>query len=92
VAGTTCLFVLGTPAEVHWLTEEEKNMARARVLSNNTGHDTTAAKSWRWKQIRECILDPCFWFAGLNSFLGSIPNGGLTTMSSILMTTFGFSK
>jgi MFS transporter, ACS family, allantoate permease len=86
------LFVLGTPAEVRWLNEEEKMMARARIISNNTGHDTTAAKSFRWKHLRECVIDPCFWFAGINSFLGSVPNGGVTTMSSILMTTFGFSK
>lgn len=66
--------------------------ARARVIGNNTGHDTTAAKTFRWKHIRECMIDPCFWFAGINSFLGSVPNGGVTTMSSILMTTFGFSK
>ncbi|KAH9897483.1 major facilitator superfamily transporter [Xylariomycetidae sp. FL2044] len=92
LAGAVCLFVIGTPAEVRWLTEEEKTMARARIISNNTGHDTTAVKSWKWKHIRECAIDPCFWFSGLNAFLGSIPNGGVTTMSSILMTTFGFSS
>ncbi|KAH7027324.1 major facilitator superfamily transporter [Microdochium trichocladiopsis] len=92
LAGTICLFVLGTPAEVRWLTEEEKTMARARVIGNNTGHDTTAIKSFKYKHIYECLRDPCFWFSGINAFLGSVPNGGVTTMSSILMTTFGFTN
>lgn len=33
-----------------------------------------------------------FWFAGLNAFLSSVPNGGLTTFGSIINTTFGFTN
>lgn len=60
-------------------------------MSNKTGHDRTAIKSFKWKQVRECLIDPCFWFAGLNAFLSSVPNGGLTTFGSIMYTSFGFS-
>ncbi|GKT71158.1 major facilitator superfamily transporter [Colletotrichum tofieldiae] len=89
--GCLCLFLLGTPSEVKWLTQAEKEMASARIMSNNTGHDRTAIKGWKWKQVRECLVDPCFYFAGINAFLSSVPNGGLTTFSSIIMTSFGFS-
>ncbi|KAI0402214.1 MFS general substrate transporter [Xylaria palmicola] len=92
LTGTTCLFLLGTPSEVRWLSPEEKKMARARIVSNNTGHDRTGRKTWKWKQARECLLDPCFWFAGVNAFLSSIPNGGLTTFNAIINTGFGFSN
>ena len=68
------------------------SQANARIVSNNTGHDRTAIKSWKWHQVRECLVDPTFWFAGLNAFLSSVPNGGLTTFGSILYTSFGFSK
>ncbi|KAK2033158.1 major facilitator superfamily transporter [Colletotrichum zoysiae] len=90
--GCLCLFLLGTPSEVKWLSAAEKEMASARIMSNNTGHDRTALKGWKWKQVRECLIDPCFWFAGLNAFLSSVPNGGLTTFSSIIMTSFGFTN
>lgn len=66
--------------------------ASARIRSNNTGNDRTGIKGWKWKQVRECTMDPCFWFAGLNAFLSSVPNGGLTTFGSIVITSFGFSK
>ncbi|KAI0549862.1 MFS general substrate transporter [Xylaria curta] len=92
LTGTTCLFLLGTPSEVRWLSPEEKKMAHARIMANNTGHDRTGLKTWKWKQVRECLVDPCFWFAGLNAFLSSIPNGGLTTFNAIINTGFGFSN
>ncbi|KAK1703412.1 major facilitator superfamily transporter [Colletotrichum lupini] len=90
--GCLCLFLLGTPSEVRWLTQAEKNMASARIISNNTGHDRTAIKGWKWKQVGECCRDPIFWFAGVNAFLSSVPNGGLTTFGSIIMTSFGFNN
>ncbi|TRX92007.1 hypothetical protein FHL15_007104 [Xylaria flabelliformis] len=83
LTGTTCLFLLGTPSEVRWLSPEEKKMAHARIMANNTGHDRTGLKTWKWKQ---------FWFAGANAFLSSIPNGGLTTFNAIINTGFGFSN
>ncbi|KAI0446935.1 MFS general substrate transporter [Xylaria telfairii] len=92
LTGTTCLFLLGTPSEVRWMSPEEKKMAHARIMANNTGHDRTGLKTWKWKQVRECIIDPCFWFAGINAFLSSIPNGGLTTFNAIINTGFGFSN
>ncbi|KAI1262624.1 MFS general substrate transporter [Xylariaceae sp. FL1019] len=92
LAGTMCLFLLGTPSEVRWLSPEEKKIAHARIMTNNTGHDRTGVKTWKWKQVRECLIDPCFWFSGINAFLSSVPNGGLTTFSGIINTGFGFSN
>ncbi|CAJ2502982.1 Uu.00g103760.m01.CDS01 [Anthostomella pinea] len=92
LTGCACLFLLGTPSEVRWLSPEEKKMANARIANNNTGHDRTGVKTWKWKQARECLVDPCFWFAGINAFLSSLPNGGLTTFSSIINTGFGFTN
>ncbi|KAJ0279587.1 hypothetical protein CBS470a_009199 [Colletotrichum nupharicola] len=66
--------------------------ASARIRSNNTGNDKTAIKGWKWKQVRECLIDPCFWFAGMNAFLSSVPNGGLTTFGSIVIKSFGFTS
>ncbi|KAI1213341.1 MFS general substrate transporter [Annulohypoxylon truncatum] len=92
LAGAVCLLFLGTPSEVRWLSAEEKKIAVARVMANNTGHDRTGFKDWKWDQARECLTDPTFWFAGLNALLNAVPNGALTTFSGILNTTFGFTN
>ncbi|KAL1304395.1 hypothetical protein AAFC00_003395 [Neodothiora populina] len=90
--GILCLFLLGTPSEVRWLSHEEKTMANARIVGNNTGHDRTGVRHWQWKQALECLSDPCFWYAGINAFLSSVPNGGLTTFGSIINKSFGFTS
>ncbi|EMR66089.1 putative major facilitator superfamily transporter protein [Eutypa lata UCREL1] len=92
IVGLLCLALLGTPSEVRWLSPEEKRMANARIAHNNTGHDRTGIKEWKWKQARECLVDPCFWFAGVNAFLSSVPNGGITTFASIINTNAGFTN
>ncbi|KAI0155386.1 MFS general substrate transporter [Hypoxylon sp. FL1284] len=92
ITGLLCLLFLGTPSEVRWLSPEEKDIANARIINNNTGHDRTGIKKWRWEQARECLIDPCFWFAGINAFLSSVPNGGITTFGSIINTSAGFTN
>ncbi|KAI0382733.1 MFS general substrate transporter [Hypomontagnella monticulosa] len=92
LAGVISFFILGTPSEVRWLSADEKKIANARILTNNTGHDRTAVKDWKWEQVRECFQDPTVWIAGANAFLGSVPNGGLTAFSGILVTSFGFTN
>ncbi|KAI0030684.1 major facilitator superfamily domain-containing protein [Vararia minispora EC-137] len=89
VVGILCLLVLGTPSEVPWLTPEEKRMANARIVANQSGHDRTG-HSWKWYQVREAVTDPVFWLSGANAFLSSVPNGGLTTFGSIINSSFGF--
>ncbi|KAI8960285.1 MFS general substrate transporter [Daldinia sp. FL1419] len=92
VVGLSCFLLLGTPSEVRWLSAEEKKIATARILANNTGHDTTGMKDWKWNQVRECLVDPIFWIAGANSFLGAVPNGALSAFSGILITGYGFTN
>lgn len=59
LTGGICLFLLGTPSEVRWLSPEERQMANTRILANATGHDRTGVKKWKWEQARECLTDPC---------------------------------
>ncbi|GJP89469.1 hypothetical protein CBS63078_8643 [Aspergillus niger] len=82
-------FLLGCPHEVRWLNDDEKRMATARTLKNQTGQDTTG-KQWSWPQVYEAFKDPQLYFSFANSFLANIPNGGITTFSSLMYETFGF--
>ncbi|KAF4871559.1 putative transporter [Colletotrichum siamense] len=84
-----CYFVLGMPQNVPWLTEVEKRMAIARVSQNQIGEET-ANKAWNWDHVWECFKDPQVYFGFFNTFLACIPNGGITTFSSLLYVTFGF--
>ncbi|KAK0504523.1 MFS general substrate transporter [Armillaria luteobubalina] len=90
--GCLCLYFLGTPTEVPWLNRDEKQMANTRILANQSGHDVTGTRVWKWYQVRECLVDPCFYFAGFNAFLVSVPNGGLQTFGSIINQSFGFTS
>lgn len=90
IAGLLCMYFLGTPSEVPWLTKEEKRMANTRIFENQSGHDKTGTKLWNWGQARECLVDPCFYFSGIHIFLASVPNGGLTTFGDIINRSFGF--
>jgi MFS transporter, ACS family, allantoate permease len=44
-------FILGTPREVRWLSEDEKRMAIARVVANQTGSDRQKRDHWKWSQV-----------------------------------------
>ncbi|KAL1664346.1 major facilitator superfamily domain-containing protein [Schizophyllum commune] len=92
VVGLLCLIILGTPSEVPWLSVEERKMANTRIVKNQSGHDRTGTKEWKWYQARECLVDPCFWLAGFNAFCSSVPNGGLTTFGSIIVNELGFTN
>jgi len=73
--GIIFLIFGGTPDEVWWLSKREKRMAKARIISNGTGHGGQHA--WRWDQVKECLRDPQYWFAVVYNLVGNIPNGGL---------------
>ena len=51
VCSILVFFILGTPREVRWLSEDEKRMAIARVVANNTGSDRQKRGEWKWSQV-----------------------------------------
>lgn len=83
-------FILGTPREAWWLTPEEKRMAIARVLSNQTGSDREKKGYINWVHVREVFIDPQTYFLFFAVFIGSLPNGGVTTYINLVYTSFGF--
>ncbi|ODO07714.1 hypothetical protein I350_03288 [Cryptococcus amylolentus CBS 6273] len=91
VAWSIVLFLfLGTPSEVRWLNVEEKKMAAARIVSNQSrGSDKS---EWEWDQVKEAFLDPQVWFYFFISFLANIPNGGYGVFGSLVTKSFGFTS
>ncbi|KAJ7141322.1 MFS transporter [Mycena epipterygia] len=78
-----------SPTTARFLTHEEKILAVERLRANNTGTET---KTWKWEQVRECLLDPktYAWFSML--FLISIPSGGISTFGPLIIQSFGYNQ
>ncbi|KAJ7282799.1 MFS general substrate transporter [Mycena rebaudengoi] len=60
VAFSVVVFLVlpNSPTTARFLTHEEKIIAVERLRANNTGTET---KTWKWPQVRECVLDPKTW-------------------------------
>ncbi|KAJ6632476.1 major facilitator superfamily domain-containing protein [Mycena sp. CBHHK59/15] len=90
ICAILCIFLLGSPKEVRWLSAEDKKYRvrlndnrAARILKNKAGRDITGIK-WDWSQVTEAFIDPQLYFCVFNAFLSSVPNGGLATFGSIM--------
>ncbi|KAK0493614.1 major facilitator superfamily domain-containing protein, partial [Armillaria luteobubalina] len=94
--GIVSLRFLGTPSEVTWLTKEEERMANIRILENQSGHDRTGVNTWKWYQVRECLIDPCVDTSALlfvltgSLFCWQAPTAGFSAFRGIIDTGFGF--
>jgi ACS family allantoate permease-like MFS transporter len=68
-------FFLGTPREVLFLSQEEKRIAQARVVSNKTGTDRLK-RPWDWVQFKDVARDPQAYMFFFIVIINSLPNGG----------------
>ncbi|KAJ9156304.1 Major facilitator superfamily transporter [Pleurostoma richardsiae] len=85
-------FILGSPNEVRWLSPEEKRIAAARVVDNQTGSDRTKHTEWRWDQVKQAFQDPQTYFFFFTVIVNSLPNGGTTSFGNLVYVSFGFSS
>lgn len=83
------LVVPASPARAWFLTPRERLIALERIRANKTG---TTGSGIRWYQVREAFQDPRIYLAALSVFATSIPNGGVTSFSAVLIQGFGFDK
>lgn len=84
-------FIIGTPREVRWLTEDEKRAAMARVVANQTGSDRNKHAEFKWEQVWGTFRDPQTYFFFFVTFINALPNGANTTFSKLIWKSFGFS-
>ncbi|KAL4968172.1 pantothenate transporter [Aspergillus stella-maris] len=85
------------PESAWFLTEEERNIACARLQSdgfterNNTNTKDEKKKSFDKSQIKDALLDPLSWLSILLSFLGTFASPVLK-FASLVLNGFGWSK
>ncbi|CAH6719770.1 allantoate permease [[Candida] jaroonii] len=78
-----------SPAQAWFLTDLEKKLIVQRIKGNHQGFGNHHIKK---EQVIEALTDYRSWIIFASTFVGSIPNGGLTNFGSILMNeTFGYS-
>lgn len=87
-AGVLFVFLPDSPVQCWYFSDREKFVCLERVKDNNTGIED---KTIKWYQVRECLLDPKTWLLALFALAQNIPNGGLVTFSSIIVSGLGYS-
>jgi MFS transporter, ACS family, allantoate permease len=78
-----------SPVKATTFSEAERIAALLRVKENQSGTQNARLKK---EQVIESVKDVRVWLVALSVMLTSIPNGGLSNFSSILLTTFGYSS
>ncbi|KAI9728916.1 MAG: hypothetical protein M1828_000001 [Chrysothrix sp. TS-e1954] len=83
------IFLPDSVTRAQRFTDAEKVAALLRVKDNQSGTQNRKVKG---KQILEALRDMRIWLICLCTLLSSIPNGGISNFSSILLTTFGYTS
>lgn len=81
------LLLPDSPVKAKRFTDAEKVAALMRVKDNQSGTQNAHLKK---DQIWQAFKDVRIWLICLSTMLSSIPNGGISNFSSILLTTFGY--
>lgn len=77
-------------SDAKFLTEEERQFARDRVVIAGTGQ--TEKTVFRWDQFIECLIDPKTWLLFSITLCAQIPNGGTQNFGNLVIKSFGFSS
>ncbi|KAK6078444.1 allantoate permease [Seiridium cupressi] len=88
----TFLFLPNNPLDAKWLSDQEKYIIIQRKAADNTGMET---KKFKMEQVWEAALDIktwLIWFAiiALQTNDLKVPNGGLTTFNTLIISGLGF--
>lgn len=87
---TTSFFLLpDSPVSARFLSEREKAIAIERMRVDQTGIEN---KHWKWQQFREVLLDTKTWLLFFFNIWVSIPNGGLTNFTPLIVNGLGYSS
>ncbi|CAK7217434.1 hypothetical protein SCUCBS95973_003150 [Sporothrix curviconia] len=82
-------FLPPDPIRARGFTSREKYVAVARIRTNNSGVHN---RYWKRAQVVEALTDVKFWVMFWILLLSSIPNGCFSTMTTIIIESFGFNS
>ncbi|KAI3614104.1 mfs allantoate [Moniliophthora roreri] len=76
-----------SPVHARFLTPEERIAALERVRDDQVGVSNRTLKK---EQVIEALTDIRTWLIVLTTFLTSVPNGGLSNFSNLIIKSFGY--
>ncbi|RDW65332.1 putative allantoate permease-2 [Coleophoma crateriformis] len=82
-------FLPNNPLQAKWLSEREKFMLIQRKATDNTGMES---RSFKKEQIWEALLDVKTWLIWFSIVALQVPNGGLTTFNTLIISGLGFNS
>jgi ACS family allantoate permease-like MFS transporter len=82
-------FLPDSPVKAVRFTEAEEIASLLRAKENQAGTQDARVKK---AQVIESLQDIRVWLVALSVMLTSIPNGGLSNFSNILLTAFGYTS
>ncbi|KAI4602258.1 hypothetical protein KJ359_009497 [Pestalotiopsis sp. 9143b] len=86
-AVVTFMFLPNNPLDARWLSSREKYMVIQRKAADNTGLET---KKFKPEQVWEAARDPKTWLIWFAIVALQVPNGGLTTFNTLIISGLGF--
>ncbi|KAF8591440.1 MFS general substrate transporter [Ramaria rubella] len=78
-----------SPVHAHFLTKEERIAALERVRDDQGG---TENKNFKKEQVWEALTDIRTWLIIMTTLTTSIPNGGLSNFSNLIIEGFGYTS
>ncbi|KAE8444474.1 hypothetical protein EG329_000458 [Mollisiaceae sp. DMI_Dod_QoI] len=82
------IFLPDNPVKAKFITERQKAISIDRVRADQTGIEN---KTFKKEQMIETFLDPKTWLMFFFNVWISIPNGGLTNFSPLIINGLGYS-
>ncbi|GAB1207847.1 hypothetical protein APSETT445_006582 [Aspergillus pseudonomiae] len=76
-----------SPLNAKFLSPSQRGPAYRRAQACQ---QTYQSREWKKDQFIEALIDPKTWFLFTYNFLVSLPNGGITNFSSLVIASFGF--
>ncbi|KAE8408698.1 major facilitator superfamily domain-containing protein [Aspergillus pseudonomiae] len=76
-----------SPLNAKFLSPSQRGPAYRRAQACQ---QTYRSREWKKDQFIEALIDPKTWFLFTYNFLVSLPNGGITNFSSLVIASFGF--
>ncbi|KAF7590882.1 hypothetical protein BBP40_002296 [Aspergillus hancockii] len=76
-----------SPLNAKFLSPSQRGPAYRRAQACQ---QTYQSGEWKKGQFIEALIDPKTWFLFVYNFLVSLPNGGITNFSSLVIKSFGF--
>ncbi|QPG76219.1 hypothetical protein FOA43_003605 [Brettanomyces nanus] len=83
LGGILYFHIPDNPPDAWFLKKREKSLVLQRIKDSKQGY---GSPKWKWYQFKESMKDPRTWLGFFYAFSSNIPNGGLGSFMSILLS------